>query len=155
MIQVRLSEEKDLNQIQNVLNDEVASYRINYNTSMVIEERGTIYGFGGYRLIDHDPDNITALIDILVIKEEHRLNYFGDSLIKSILNLIDRRSIKKAYIVSDEQCKKFYQKVKMTEVDPEELELDILNLIGYESGKVIFLAELPEFFNTACRSKGN
>jgi len=155
MIQVRLSEEKDLDQIQNLLKEEVVQYDINFDASMVIEERGQIYGFGGYKILDYNPDETIGYIDLLVIFKNERLKYFGDSLIKSILNLMDRRHIKKVYILGNEENKKFFKKVRLIEVPSDELSQDMLTKMHFDEAKTIFCAELPAFFNTACRSKGN
>lgn len=137
MIEVRLCEEKDLETVKKLLVETSLDPVFNCDNMMVIEESKKIYGVSSYKLTNNDFDAPEATIDILFIDKTQRLNYFGDSLIKATLNLLDLRGIKKAYVKSTDENQEFFQKVSMVREED-----------------YVFSAKLPEFFDTACRSKG-
>jgi len=136
MIQVRMCEEKDVVLLKKMLGANL-NHQLICNNIMVIEESKTIYGLSSYKVINSDFDNPEAEIDILYIDRNQRLNYFGDSLIKATLNLLDLRGIKKVYIESRPEDNGFFEKVKLKKESENR-----------------YSTQLPDFFDTACRSKG-
>lgn len=137
MIEVRVCEEGDLSVVKKMMVDMPVNVQFNCNNMMVIEESKKIYGVSSYRITNSDFDSPEAMIDILFIDKNQRLNYFGDSLIKATLNLLDLRGIKKVIVKATEESQGFFKKVKMIPEDD-----------------CVFSAKLPDFFDTACRSKG-
>jgi amino-acid N-acetyltransferase len=112
-----------------------------------------IVGFVSYTQI---PDNKErAILDVLLVKKEYRGQYIGDGLVKAILNLAEKRGIKRVYCIKDEKNSLFFKKVGFTirtGTDLEFIKKYIHNHIQSDKRLLIFEAKLPEFFNKPCRS---
>lgn len=153
MITITPAKESDIKDIL-AKYDTILSQNMNelkYENTMLLVEQGKIYGISSYTLIDN-----FAHINVLYIDENKRRLKFGDSLIKATLNLIDRRDIKKAYIIMDDIFEDFLKSASLIKSSFEEYgkEMQTLGLLATSSPnkKVVYIAILPDFFNTACRS---
>lgn len=121
---------------------------LKYENTMILVERGKIYGVSSYTSFGD-----IAQINVLYIDEDKRRLKFGDSLIKATLNLIDKRDIKRAYITMNSEFEDFLKSASLIKTQEDESNDDLKNLVNSEGDdKVLYHADLPEFFNTACRS---
>ncbi|SHJ48187.1 GNAT family N-acetyltransferase [Paramaledivibacter caminithermalis] len=155
MLNIRIPKERDKKKISSLLREE--NIKIGdldddkLNKSMVVCDGDEIIGYGSYFEISDK----TAFIDALIIKREYRRQYMGDGLIKALLNLADKRKIKRVYIIDGNNNSLFYKKVGLAKRKLDVSE-DILKCIGNELKKdetvEVFEAILPDFFNKACKS---
>lgn len=157
MINIRVAEEKDKNKILTLLDkEELKGINLNnkkLHNSMVVCDGDKIIGYSNYNEI---PDQNTALIETLIIEGDYQRQHLGDGLIKSLLNLADKRQIKKVYAVESNNNSMFLKKVGLTKRKLKKFEG-----IGeyFEDGLFddtveVFEAILPDFFNKACKSEG-
>lgn len=156
MINIRVAEEKDKKKIFNLLDEEkirIANLDTRrLNNSMVVCNGDKIIGYSSYIEI---PNTNIAFIDNLIIKSEYQGQYMGDGLIKSLLNLADKRQLKKIYAIEENNNSFFYKKVGLTKRQIKVSE-DVLKYIGNNLEDIktikVFEAILPDFFNKACKS---
>jgi amino-acid N-acetyltransferase len=158
VINIRVSEEKDKKKILELINEEKIKITDldtgELRNSMVVCDGERIIGYSNYIKI---PNLNIAFVDMLIINNTYRGQYMGDGLIKSLLNLADKRQIKKVYAIKENNNSAFFKKVGLTkrEFKPSE---DILKYIKKDLGADgiinVFEAILPDFFNKACKSKG-
>ena len=124
---------------------------LKYENTMILEERGKIYGVSSYTYAGD-----IAKINVIYIDEDKRRLKFGDSLIKATLNLIDRRNITRAYIVMNKEYEDFLISATLIKSTKEQYENDFAKFTSDQliddSNKLVYHAELPAYFNTACRS---
>ncbi|SKC72833.1 GNAT family N-acetyltransferase [Maledivibacter halophilus] len=156
MINIRVPEEKDKNKIIDLLTSEkVNNFDLHneiLNNSMAVYDGDKILGYSSYKKLSNKN---MALIDLLIVKQEYRGQYIGDGLIKAILNLADKRQIKKVYLISHGENSIFYEKaglIKRKIEDCKEIIKYIGNELGNEETVEVFQAILPDFFNKACKS---
>ncbi len=124
------------------------------HNSMIVIEGENIIGYGSYIPIKIEDDCI-GIIDVILIKNEFRNQYIGDGLIKSLLNLADKKGISKVYALSNKKESLFYKKlgfVKRDKLDEALIKETSLNNIFLEADTEVFEAKLPDFFNKACKS---
>ena len=111
--------------------------------SMVIYDGNSVAGITYYSILNE----YEALLDEVFIEPQYRNQYFGDSIVKAILNVADKRGVKRVFINTSHEDKVFFDKVGF--LNPNELEIDF----EYKYSEDTMVALLPDFFNTACRSK--
>ncbi|WP_432664840.1 GNAT family N-acetyltransferase [Wukongibacter baidiensis] len=156
MLNIRVAEEKDKKNIYNLLNEEGYN-SINLDSdklhnSMVVSDGGEIIGYSAYNEI---PNRNIAIIEVLLIKSEFQGQYLGDGLIKSVLNLADKRGITKVYVPANSKNSSFFKNAGLTKRVLDKAN-EISTYIEVNSGSdavEAFEAVLPDFFNKACRSK--
>lgn len=157
MINIRIAEENDKKKIFNLFDEgkiEIANLDTErLNNSMVVCDGEKIIGYSNYIEI---PNTEIAFIDTLVIKREYQGQYMGDGLVKSLLNLADKRHIKKVYVIRKNSNYIFYKKVGLAQKKLKVSE-DILKYMGndLEVNETIEVLEavLPDFFDKACKSR--
>lgn len=124
---------------------------LKYENTMILVERGNIYGVSSYTTTGD-----IAKINVLYIDDDKRRLKFGDSLIKATLNLIDKRDIKRAYIVMNKEFEAFLKSASLIKSSEEEFTNDLASISSENSltndKEIVYHADLPEFFNTACKS---
>lgn len=113
------------------------------DNSMVIFDGKSVAGITYYSKLNDEE----VLLDEVFIMPQYRKQYFGDSIVKAILNVADKRGVKKVFVNTSDEDKIFFNKVGF--LDPKELDTEIV----YEYNEGTMVALLPDFFNTACRSK--
>ncbi|MGB3367138.1 MAG: hypothetical protein WBA54_06600 [Acidaminobacteraceae bacterium] len=153
MITITPAKESDIKDILSkydyILSENLTELK--YENTMILVEGGNIYGVSSYTTTGE-----IAKINVLYIDDDKRRLKFGDSLIKATLNLIDKRDIKRAYIVMSYMFEDFLKSSSLIKSSEEEYINDLAsissdnNLINEK--EIIYHADLPEFFNTACRS---
>lgn len=157
MINIRVPEENDKKKILDLLNEENIKNN-NFNNkslhnSMIVCDGDKIVGYSNYIEI---PDNHVAFLDELIIKSEYQGQYIGDGLIKSLLNLADKRQIKKVYVLATNENSLFFKKVGLT-IRQLNVSQHIAKYIGNnltEKDTIeVFEALLPDFFNESCKSR--
>ena len=92
----------------------------------------------------------------MIIKKEYRGHHIGDGLIKSLLNLADKRQIERVYIEARDENAGFLKKVGLTKRKlkaSEEIAKYIVDELKDKDHIEVFEAILPDFFNKACKSK--
>lgn len=113
------------------------------NNMMAIYDGSEVAGITYYENLGEEE----ALLYDVNIKDGFKGQYYGDSIVKAILNVADKRGIKKMFVNTIEENKEFFVKVGFLRPCDVEVELD------YSTNNNTMVALLPEFFNTACRSK--
>lgn len=98
------------------------------DTTYVVVEREEVLGFAYYNLYDND-----IYLDHLFIKPNQRLNYFGDSLFRTLLNALQLQGVKHVFMRQDERYDFFLKKEG----------------IFLENNE--YLIDLHEFFNRKCK----
>lgn len=154
MINIRVPEEKDKNEVINLLASEKVDnadlHMQKLDNSMAVFDGNKIIGYSSY--VELSKKN-TAFIDLLIIKKEYQGQHIGDGLIKSLLNLADNRLIQKVYVIADSESSLFYKKVGLTKRELIACK-DIIEYIETDlEDKEVFEAILPDFFNKACKSR--
>ncbi|WP_432409506.1 GNAT family N-acetyltransferase [Wukongibacter sp. M2B1] len=155
MLNIRVSEDRDKKDIQTLLYEEgfkdidLDSEKL--HNSMVVCDSGEIIGYSAYNKI---PNRNIAIIEILVIKNEFQGQYLGDGLIKSVLNLADRRGISKVYVAADHKNSMFLEKAGLTRRELDKSNDISAYILAKSSNDTVevFEAMLPDFFNKACKS---
>lgn len=156
MLNIRVAEENDKSAILSLLEEEeLENITLDDKTlhnSMVVSDDGKIIGYSYFKEI---PEENTVVMKLLIIKEEFRGQYIGDGLIKSVLNLADRRQIKKFYVPSTNENSMFYKRVGLTkrELNKSHIVGDHIESDSSKDTIEVFEALLPDFFNKACKSK--
>lgn len=153
MITITPAKESDIKDIlikyDMILSENLSELK--YENTMILVEAGKIYGVSSYT----SKEDI-AQINVLFIDKDKRRLKFGDSLIKATLNLIEKRGIKKAYVIMDEEFDDFLKSASLIRSNISDFQNDFTFVTDHDDNfyceKVIYLANLPEFFNTACRS---
>lgn len=116
--------------------------------TMVVKDGQKVVGLSSYLLVED-----IAYIDILIIDETFRNMKFGDGLLKATLNLIDKRGVARACLFADKATEGFFKSVGMKTVC-KSVYIDHSCYPRYfKDQDVFFEALLPQFFETACRSK--
>lgn len=157
MLTIRVPEEREKNKIEEFMNsfsDE--KYSLNnmlLDNSMIASIDQDIIGFSSYKIISQKDK--TALLQIVKVKKEFQGQYIGDGLVKSILNLAENRGIIKVYVIVEEDKSLFFKKMGFIKrkIKGNELLSEYININFQDKKCEVFEAYLPEFFNTACKSK--
>lgn len=152
MITVNKTEMKDLKNLKIFLkayNLEETLFMDRLDQTVVILDGQTILGFGAF-IIKED----IGLIDVALIGEEMLWPTMGDGLIKTMLNTLDLRGVKKAYLLSDEGHDKTIKKIGLMKSD--QTAEDVLALVDgpwiIKSLNNVYETDLPDFFDHACHS---
>ena len=111
--------------------------------SMVIFDGQEVAGITYYTPINSEE----AIIDEVLIKPSYRHQYFGDSIVKAILNVADKRGVRRMFVNTNKDNKQFFNKVGFIDPDFSDVKSQ------YSIDENTLIAILPDFFNTACRSK--
>lgn len=149
MITIRKAE---LDDVENIIEEfgiilMSRSEKIDFKKTMILSERDEIYGITSY--ISRGEN---AFINILFIIPEYRGMHFGDGIIKALLNLMDKEGIKTVYIEFPKTFEGFLKKLGMKRFE-DRLRLKKLFNVNLDKKSVIYMTKLPDFFETACRSK--
>lgn len=157
MINIRVAEGKDKRDIQILMNQEgfkdVDLNSEKLHNSMVVCDGGEIIGYSAYNKI---PNRNIAIIELLIVKNGFQGQYIGDGLIKSILNLADRRQIAKVYVTGESKNSMLLKKAGLTKRVLDKSD-DVSKYITEGPVKdtiEVYEAILPDFFDKACKSKG-
>lgn len=96
--------------------------------------------------------NNIGVIQFVTVINTRRREYLGDSIVKALLNLADKKGINKMVAALD-HCDLFFQKVGFQEVPLNEIKPHLENISGPDlSGKdKVCIANLPDFFLKACK----
>lgn len=94
-----------------------------------------------------------ALLEFVAVRGGRHGEYLGDGIVKALLNLADRKGIKRMF-VSTEKSDLFFEKVGMKKTCLFEVGQykELLIRKGMDPKSCIFEAVLPDFFLKACRS---
>lgn len=118
--------------------------------SMVIADRKDILGFASYTRA-----GTVGFIDCVVIADKGMWPSMGDGLVKALLNMMDLRGIKQVYTYVRKDEVDPYKEIGFTLSErnvnalPDELDTPIYGA----DGGTLMETKLPDFFQTACRSK--
>lgn len=143
MILYRKMKEKDLKAVGQFLEEEalsISAYLKDCHHATLVEKEEAIIGFSTYHLVDEQ----TALLTCLVIKTNQRGQQYGDGLLKTTLNQADHDQVKHMYVEAKD-LGGFFEHVGFTPVD--------LGQTYPLLAKATHRTKLPDFFETACRSK--
>ncbi|BEP29052.1 hypothetical protein [Helicovermis profundi] len=149
MITIRKTELEDINNIVNEFGIILMSRTDDITTenTMILVEKDNVYGISSFIT-----NNDEAFINILFIKNDFRGMHFGDGLIKAILNLIDKKSYKRAFIELPREYEGFLINTGLYKENSKNKIMKKFN-INLDKNSVIYFANLPNFFDTACKSK--
>jgi len=154
MFSIRETKEKDLLSLKELFekhNLDLNSSMGGLTNSMVIIDGNEYIGFASYKTLD----NSEAVINVLFIDEMRRKELLGDGLLKAILNLADKRGVTLMYAISNGETYGFFDKVGLKSTDYDIFKQVNKNFpfIDYDKEVKVVSAKLPDFFETACRSK--
>jgi len=153
MISIKIPKVEDLKEINKLLNENKINcmeIRDKLSNSMIVLYDNSIIGFANYIMI---ADRMAILENVLVHKK-YRNQYFGDGLVKAILNLVDKRGINKIYVLSSKKFSGFFSNIGFIKEDnySEEFTKLISEKINIDD-RDIYYAKLPEFFKKACKTR--
>ena len=143
MILYRKMKEKDLEAVRVFLESEslaINPYLADCHHAMLIEKDDALIGFSTYHLIQAD----TALLTCLLVKTNQRGQQYGDGLLKTTLNSADQNDVRHVY-VNAATWGDFFEHLGFKPVD---LGSEFPSLTHATHG-----TKLPDFFETACKSK--
>lgn len=143
--------ESDIEDIQQLLHENklsVSNVSNIISNCMIAYERGKPLAAAGFF-----SEDIDALIEFVVVCKNHHGEYLGDGIIKALLNLADKKGIKRVY-VKGEELYPFFHKVGFEKMDKEAFKGVIPPVISEQLMKAewVSVAILPDFFMKACRS---
>lgn len=137
-----------LGQYLSTYGDALSAHMGHIHSSMILEIDEVICGFTAFKLLT----DTTARLVTLHIAPDHRGKQLGDGLVKALLNMADLRGITAVFA---EDCQSGDQLSFMTAIGLKRLN-DGERLAFTEVGpypELEFVAHLPEYFLTACKSK--
>jgi len=153
VITVNKTETKDLRSLKVFLKKyklQDSLFMDRLDQTVVILDQTTILGFGAFVKKDD-----TAIIDVAVISEEALWPTMGDGLVKAMLNTLDLRGVKTAYMLTDKAHESIIKKIGLTKSVKSADEI----LTGLEAPYIlkeldqVYETTLPDFFDHACHSK--
>jgi len=154
MITVKKTEDKDLKSLKRFLKQyklEDSLFMDRLDQTMIIADGAEILGFGSFVIKDE-----SGIIDVILLSEDMLWPTMGDGLVKAMLNTLDLRGVKSAYLLTDKPHMEIIKKIGLRYSDKsvnEALsELDAPYLL--KSMDTVFETKLPDFFDHACHSKG-
>lgn len=156
MLNIRVAEANDKVGILSLLKEEgiedISLEDSKLHNSMVVSDGGKIIGYSQFKEIANEN---AAVMELLIIKKELRGQQLGDGLIKSVLNLVDRRQIKKFYVPATNDDSLFFKRVGLTKRELNKSDIIAKHIEGNSNKDTIEVYEalLPDFFNKACKSK--
>ncbi len=118
--------------------------------SMVLMDRQLVLGFGSFTRQDQ-----LAFLDTLVLSDQRLWKSMGDGLVKAMLNMMDLRGVKEVYVLASPSTQGHYEDIGFVGSDmvPDKLK-GLVDMPVYAKDQTIMMeTRLPEFFDTACRSK--
>jgi len=152
MITINKTETKNLRSLKTFLkkykmDDSLFIDRL--DQTVIILDRDQILGFGAF-VIQGD----IGVMDVAIISEEILWPSMGDGMIKTMLNTLDLRGVKTAYILSDDAHAAIIEKIGLA---PSDNKADyILKSVDapwlLKDLDKVFETTLPEFFDHACHS---
>ncbi len=152
MITVNKTETKDLRKLKIFLKN----YKLEDNLFMdrldqtvIILDGARILGFGAFI-----KKETTAVIDVAIISEEVLWPSMGDGLVKAMLNTLDLRGVRQAYMLSDQEHATIIKKIGL--VKSEKTAEQVLQDLGapfiMKRLDQVYETKLPDFFDHACHS---
>lgn len=145
--EVKQTDMEALGRFLEKVNQSIVKHMGYLHHSMLLEMDDSVIGFGAYRLLE----DTTAGIVTIVIDEDYRERGFGEGMLKSLLNTADLRGIKMALVQDtlDSSRGLFFEHLGFNRITPG----DGLSEALITKDAFTHIAYLPEFFNTACKSK--
>ncbi len=142
MIQIRMMKQSDIKPVDQMLKETQMNFeqlKLKVDHCYIVEDGNNVCGIAGYELADEHK----AEMCYMFVRHEDRGFKLGDGLFRAILNHLDHQKVTQVYIKSEENTDGFFV--------AEGLE------IAMKTGeKLVFKAELPDFFNKPCKSsRGN
>ncbi len=150
MLEIKVATAHEIDIIQNILDHQqvdlhqLSSYISN---CMIVYDNENPVGTAGF-IQNKD----IAELQFVVIHQNRQREYLGDGLIKSLLNLADRKGIKQVF-VNPKAHPLFFKKVGFKKVSLEELNLYNTLFSKSLAGKEnqLLKVQLPDFFSSACK----
>lgn len=141
MIISRIANENDFKDIEKILsNSNITDLLDNNSIIYVIKDNSELIGVSQAKLFDN-----YALLDFIFVDNKYRRNYYGDGLLRSILNYIYNKNIFDIYYLGNN---KFLINEGFKVINKENSEN--LKFDYYEN---ILYLNLNEFFNKECKSR--
>ncbi|GAU76984.1 GNAT family N-acetyltransferase [Fusibacter sp. 3D3] len=142
MIQIRMMKQSDMRSVDRMLKETQMKFeqlKLKIDHCYVVEDGERICGLAGYEMTEAD----RAEMIYLFVRNEDRGFKLGDGLFRAMLNHLDHKKVTQVYIKSDESTNGFFV-------------AEGLDIAMKADEKLVFKAELPEFFNKPCKSsRGN
>lgn len=154
MITVNKTETKDLVALRSFLSHyklDESVFMERLDQTVVLVDRGEILGFGAFvQIKDY------GLIDTVLIKDEILWPSMGDGIVKTMLNTLDLRGVRLAYMLTDDAHAALVKKIglKSSELTAEDVLEKLKAPWILKNHTVVFETRLPDFFDHACHSKG-
>lgn len=152
MITINKTQTKDLKALKIFLKKyklEESLFIERLEDTVIILDRSQILGFGAF-VIQGD----IGVIDVAILSEEVLWPSMGDGMIKTMLNTLDLRGVKKAYLLSDDAHAKTIEKIGLgaSLVCPEDALKGVDAPWLLKDLNKVFETDLPDFFDHACHS---
>jgi N-acetylglutamate synthase-like GNAT family acetyltransferase len=145
MFWVRVAKEKDILDIKNLIEeyDLTPFDESNLDNYMVGDFDGNIISLSAF-----DVSGNTALLHSLVVKEEFRGKYFGDTQARAMINLAERRFIRYIYKgINDLNQGYFLARMRYCPISKEEFSQTFEKECDY---KEVWKLDVVDFFNHSC-----
>ena len=141
MITARLAQESDINDCKDFLKENDLIDLFNENDFIyILKEDENLIGISQMKVI-----NKYAILEYVIIDKKSRGNYFGDGLLRSILNYIYTNNITDVYFLEDDE---FLKREGFKTVSKEE----VADLLISKVTKNVLYLNLSEFFSLGCKS---
>lgn len=142
MIQIRMMKCNDVRAVDQMLKETQMTFegiKLSADHCFVVEDGNRICGIAGYEMTEVDK----AEMRYIFVRNEDRGFKLGDGLFRALLNHLDHKKVCQVYVKSSEETNGFF----IAEG------LEVAMTMGE---KLVFKAELPDFFNKPCKSsRGN
>ncbi len=142
MIQIRMMKHNDIKAVDHMLKEVKMTFdniKLAPEHCFIVEDGNRICGIAGYEMTEIDK----AEMRYIFVRSEDRGFKLGDGLFRALLNHLDHQKICQVYIKSSEPTNGFFVAEG----------LEVAMTMGE---KLVFKADLPDFFNKPCKSsRGN
>lgn len=155
MITVNKTQMKDLKKLKAFLKayklDETL-FMDRLDQTVVILDGQKVLGFGAFIIKEE-----TGVMDVALIEEEILWPSMGDGLIKTMLNTLDLRGVKKAFLLSDKSHGDIIKKIGLIpcQTSAENILTQVDAPWILKSLDKVYETTLPDFFDHACHSAKN
>lgn len=109
MFTILTTKEQDIEQLKKWCKDQALDFDAlipGLPFSMILRINDRISGLVAYRIIEEEACQLT----FLYVDPQVRLQAYGDTLVRSLMNLLDRRGFKALYAKKEELLSPFYEK---------------------------------------------
>ncbi|KXG76842.1 GNAT family N-acetyltransferase [Thermotalea metallivorans] len=152
MLTIKIANQKDMSNIQDLINnhhlDEI-NLEAMADHCMIAYDNEIPVAAAGYESFGS-----IGILRFVVVRRDRQREYLGDGILKAVLNLADKKGIRRM-IVGTQQHGKFFKKVGFCKLNIQQHEDEAIKTFiekNFRQDVSLWEAMLPDFFQKSCRS---